>query len=74
MGFNPGTGMTPNDWRESEARMAERMSRADNPYGREMSGRTRRVLTWVFSLAALAFILYAILAFLGIVTVPGINA
>ncbi len=43
MGFNPGTGMTPNDWSEQEARRAERVQRADKPHGREMSPRSRRI-------------------------------
>ncbi len=60
MGFNPGTGMTPNDWSEQEARRAERVQRADNPHGREMSPQSRRITGWILGLAALAHIVYAI--------------
>jgi hypothetical protein len=74
MGFNPGTGMTPNDWAETEARRAERAERADNPYGREISGGSRRVVGWILGLAALALVVYAVLGSLGIINVPGFNA
>jgi len=74
MGFYPGTGMTPNDWAEQEARRAERVQRADNPHGREMSARSRRITGWILAFAALALILYAALGWLGIVGVPGFNA
>jgi hypothetical protein len=74
MGFNPGTGMTPNDWAETEARRAERAERADNPYGREISGGSRRVVGWILGLAALALVVYAVLGLLGIINVPGFNA
>ena len=66
MGFNPGTGMTPNDWAEQEARRAERVQRAKNPHGREMSPRSRRIAGWIFGLAALALVVYAILAWANI--------
>jgi hypothetical protein len=71
VGFNPGTGMTPNDWAETEARRAEREQRADNPYGREISGESRRVVGWILGLAALALVVYTILGLLGIIDVPG---
>jgi hypothetical protein len=74
MGFNPGTGMTPNDWAETEARREERAQRADSPYGRQISGGSRRVVGWILGLVALALIVYAILGWLGIVAVPGFNA
>ncbi len=74
MGFNPGTGMTPNDWAETEARREERAQRADHPYGREISAGSRRVVGWILGLAALALIVYAILGWLDIVAVPGFNA
>jgi len=74
MGFNPGTGMTPNDWAETEARRAERAERADNPYGREISGGSRRVVGWILGVAALALVVYAVLGLLGIINVPGFNA
>jgi type VI protein secretion system component VasF len=73
MGFNPGTGMTPNDWAETEARREERMQRADRPHGREMSGRSRRVTGWILALAALALVVYAVLGWLDVIPVPGIN-
>jgi hypothetical protein len=74
MGFNPGTGMTPNDWAETEARRAERAERADNPYGREISGGSRRVVGWILGVAALALVVYAVLGLLGIINVPGFDA
>ena len=74
MGFNPNTGMTPNDWAETEARREELAQRAHNPHGREMSGSSRRVVGWILGLAALALVLYAILGWLDIVAVPGFNA
>ena len=74
MGFNPGTGMTPNDWSEQEARRAERVQRVDSPHGREISPRSRAITAWVIGLLALALIFYAILGWAGVVMVPGINA
>ncbi|MBA2632766.1 MAG: hypothetical protein H0U86_07180 [Chloroflexi bacterium] len=74
MGFNPGTGMTPNDWAETEARRAERVQRADNPHGREITARSRRVTAWVLGMAAIALAAYAILGWLGFVRVPGFNS
>ena len=74
MGFNPNTGMTPNDWAETEARRAEREQRANNPYGREMSRRSRRVAGWIIGLVALALVLYAVLGWLGFISVPGFSA
>ena len=74
MGFNPGTGMTPNDWAESEARRAERVQRADSPHGREISAGSRRVTGWILGVAALALVVYAILGWLRIISVPGFNA
>ncbi len=71
MGFNPGTGMTPNDWTEQEARRAERVHRADNPHGREMSPRSRRVTGWILGLAARALVAYTLLAYTGIIKVAG---
>jgi hypothetical protein len=66
--------MTPNDWAETEARRAERAERADSPYGREISPGSRRIAGWILGLAALALVVYAILGWLGIITVPGFNA
>jgi hypothetical protein len=74
MGFNPNTGMTPNDWAEVEARREERVQRADNPHGREISGGSRRVVGWILAMAALALVAYAILGWLDIIAVPGFNA
>ena len=74
MSFDPNTGMTPNDWAETEARRAERVQRADNPNGREMSRGSRRVAGWIIGLLALALVLYAVLGWLGVITVPGFNA
>ena len=74
MGFDPHGGMTPNDWLETEARREERVQRADNPHGREMSPRSRRVAGWILGLAALALVLYALLGWLGLISVPGFNA
>ncbi len=74
MGFNPGTGMTPNDWSETEARRAERAERADRPYGREISSGSRRATGWIIGLAAVALIVYALLGWLGVISVPGFNA
>jgi hypothetical protein len=77
MGFNtPGfdPGPSPDDWAGLEARRAERTQRADNPYGREMSLRSRRALQVVFIVLALALVALTILAILGIVDVPGIGS
>ena len=74
MGFDPNTGMTPNDWAKTEARRAERVQRADNPQGREMSSGSRPVAGWIIGLVALALVLYAVLGWLGIISVPGFNA
>jgi hypothetical protein len=74
MSFDPNTGMTPNDWAETEARRAERVQRADNPYGREMSSGSRRVVAWIIGLVALALVLYAVLGWLGVIDVPGFTA
>lgn len=74
MGFNPGTGMTPNDWSETEARRAERLERADRPHGRVISSGSRRITGWVLVLLALALIAYAVLGWLGIISVPGFNS
>ena len=74
MEFNAGSGMTPNDWLETEARREERVQRAGSPHGREMSSGSRRVAGWIFGLAALALVLYAILGWLGFISVPGFNA
>lgn len=73
MGFNPGTGMTPNDWAETEARRVERGQRADRPHGREISAASRRVTALVLGLAAVALILYALLGLTGAVVVPGFS-
>jgi hypothetical protein len=73
VGFNPGTGMTPNDWAETEARREERVQRADRPHGREMSAGSRRVVAWIMGIAALALVVYAVLGWLGVVGVPGFN-
>jgi hypothetical protein len=69
MGFNPNTGMTPNDWAETEARREERVQGADRPHGREMSRRSRLVVGWVLGIAALALIMYAVLGW--IAAIPG---
>ena len=78
MGFNtPGfsPGPSPDDWAGLEARRAEREQRATaNPNGREISGRSRRAVGWVLALAAMAMVAYAILGWLGILSVPGFNA
>lgn len=74
MGFNPGTGMTPNDWAETEARREERMLRADRPHGREMSGRSRAIVAWILGLAALALVAYAVLGIFGVIQVPGLTS
>ncbi len=71
MGFNPGTGMTPNDWAETEARRAERAERAYRPHGREISTGSRRVVGWILAIAAVAVMAYALLGWLGIIAVPG---
>lgn len=71
MGFNPGTGMTPNDWAETEARRAERTQRADRPHGRDISPRSRRITGLILGLAAVALIVYALLGLTGAVVVPG---
>jgi hypothetical protein len=68
MGFNPNTGMTPNDWVETEARREERVQRADRRHGREMSRRSRSVVGWVLGLAAMALIAYAVLGWISIMT------
>ena len=71
MGFNPETGMTPNDWAKQEARRSERVQRADRPHGREISGRSRRITGWILALAALALVLYTLLAYMGVIRVAG---
>jgi cytochrome c-type biogenesis protein CcmH/NrfG len=71
MGFNPGTGMTPNDWAETEARRAERTQRADRPHGREISPRSRRITGFVIAVIAVALMAYALLGWLGVVAIPG---
>jgi hypothetical protein len=73
MGFNPNTGMTPNDWAETEARREERAQRAHNPYGREISPRSRRVVGWFLGMVALALIVYAVLGWLGVISIPGFS-
>ena len=73
MGFNPGTGMTPNDWSETEARRAERVERADRPHGTEISAGSRRATGWILALLAIALMAYAVLGWLGIISVPGFN-
>ncbi len=73
MGFNPGTGMTPNDWAETEARRAERAERAHRPHGREISSGSRRVVGWILVIAAVAVMAYALLGWLGIIAVPGFS-
>ncbi|MCV0404112.1 MAG: hypothetical protein K5924_10500 [Chloroflexi bacterium] len=74
MGFNPGTGMTPNDWAETEARRAERTQRADRPHGRDISPRSRRITGLILAIVAVALMAYALLGWLGVVSVPGFNA
>ena len=74
MGFNPGTGMTPNDWTETESRLEERMQRADHPHGREMSGRSRAVVAWILGILALGLVVYAILGWTGAIDVRGVMA
>lgn len=71
MSFDPQRGMTPNDWAEMEARREERVQRADNPHGREISGRSRLVTAWILGLVLLALAVYAILGWTGLVDVPG---
>lgn len=71
MGFNPGTGMTPNDWAETEARRRERVGRADVPHGRDMSSRSRAVTAWILGILAVALMVYALLGLTGVVAVPG---
>jgi len=53
--------MTPSDWSEQDARRAERVQRADNPHGREMSDRSRRITGWIIGLLGLGMVLYAVL-------------
>jgi hypothetical protein len=69
MGFNPGTGMTPNDWAEQEARRAERVQRADNPHGRDISGSSRRITGWILALLALALVAYTVLVYAGVISI-----
>ncbi len=71
MGFNPGTGMTPNDWAETEARRAEREQRAHRPHGREISAGSRRTVGWILVVLAAALMAYALLGWLGVLAVPG---
>ena len=76
MGFGPDlgqTGMTPNDWSETEARREERATRADHPHGREISARSRRIATVVLTVAAVALMAYAVLGMAGAIDVPGIT-
>ncbi len=66
--------MTPNDWSETEARRAERAERADRPHGREISAGSRRATAWILALIGLGLIVYAMLGWLGIISVPGFNS
>ena len=73
MTFDPNIGMTPNDWRETEARREESRQRVHNPHGREPSARARTIAGVVLGLAFLALIAYAILGWTGVLGIPGIN-
>ena len=76
MGFGPDrghTGMTPNDWRESEARREERATRVGSPHGHEMSAGSRRIATIVLVLAAIALMAYAVLGMTGAIDVPAVT-
>ena len=74
MVFDPNIGMTPNDWRETEARREESRQRVHNPYGKEPSGRTRAVAGAILGAALLALVVYAILGWAGGISIPGFNA
>ena len=74
MVFDPRIGMTPNDWRETEARRQESRQRVHNPHGRETSARTRMIAGTVLGLAFLALIVYAILGWAGVVGITGVTA
>ncbi|HUG31128.1 MAG TPA: hypothetical protein VMQ65_11535 [Candidatus Limnocylindria bacterium] len=74
MVFDPKIGMTPNDWRETEARRQESRRRVHNPHGREASPRTRMIAGTILGLAFLALIAYAILSWTGVITIPGVTA
>ena len=74
MVFDPNIGMTPNDWRETEVRREESRQRVHNPYGKEPSGRTRAIVGWILGLVFLAFMVYVILAWAGVISIPGFSA
>ena len=70
MTIDPTKGMTPNDWVEMEARRQERRQRVHRPHGRQTSRRTRLLVGWALGLAAGAAMVYALLAWLGVVPAP----
>ena len=74
MVFDPNIGMTPNDWRETEVRREESRQRVHNPHGKEPSERARAVAGAILGLAFLALIVYAILGWVGVISIPGFNA
>ena len=74
MVFDPNIGMTPNDWRDTEVRREEIRQRVHNPYGKEPSGRTRAIAGSILGLAFLAFMVYVILAWAGVISIPGVSA
>jgi hypothetical protein len=73
MGMNQGRYL-PREWEESEARRRERRQRSHDPFGRSPSRRSRLVVGTILGLGAVALVVYAFLGWLGIITVPGINA
>ena len=72
--FDPTTGMTPNDWRETEVRRAQSRQRVHNPYGREPSGRSRAIVGALLGAALLALAVYTILGWAGVIPIRGFNA
>ena len=74
MVFDRNIGMTPNDWRETDVRREESRQRVHNPHGEEPNERTRAVAGAILGLAFLALIVYAILGWAGVISIPGLNA
>ena len=74
MVFDPNIGMTPNDWRETEARQEESRQRVHDQYGEEPIGRARMIAAVILGVAFLALVVYAILGWAGVIPIPGLGA
>ena len=64
MVFNPHTGMTPNDWRETEARREESRQRMQRgPHGLPGPGTASMIVGTIIVLAIIAVLLAVASAF-----------